>query len=348
MKEKLSEYSVITVGILALLVLVYLGVNYLLPIFLPFAIAWLIVSLTLPTSRKMAKEIAIREGASRLILSLLITLLVTSMLGILIWQIVNAIWRFIADIGEGDRIYGIINSLFDSDILLLGDRMPKEVSMEIREAIQSLISSLFSALAGLATSVVGALPQVFLFMLVTLISLVYLALDYDRISGFVKSILPKAWIKRISVLRKGVFTTLKKYLLSYMTILLITFVVILTGLLLLRVEHALLIALLVSFLDILPIIGVGTVLVPWSILEIFFGNRGVGIGLLVLFVVNAVIRQLAEPKIVGKNLSLHPIVTLMLLYVGYSLFGAMGLIILPVAAVSIGFALKGDNSTQIT
>ena len=88
-------------------------------------------------------------------------------------------------------------------------------------------------------------------------------------------------------------------------------------------------------------------IIPWSVIEISFGNKGLGIGLLVLFVVNAIIRQLAEPKIVGKNLSLHPIATLIMLYVGYSLFGIVGLIILPVAAVSIGLALKGDNSSKI-
>ncbi len=347
MKEKLSEYALILLGILALIVLLYISVSYLLPIFLPFVIAWLIASLTLGPSRRIAKETGIGENALRLILSLLLTISITAVIGILLWQVVNAIWRFIADLGEGDRIYDLLNTIFSEDFLLLGDKIPGELSLKIREMLENFISTLFSALAGVATSLVGALPQVFFVMLVTLISLVYFALDYDRISGFVKSILPTEWVKRIVRLRDGIFSTLKKYLISYLMILLITFAVILSGLLLLRVEHALLIAMLVAFLDVLPIIGVGTVLVPWSILELSFGNRGVGIGLLVLFVVNAVIRQLAEPKIVGKSLSLHPIVTLILLYLGYSLFGALGLVILPVAAVSIGVLLKGDNSSEV-
>ena len=73
----------------------------------------------------------------------------------------------------------------------------------------------------------------------------------------------------------------------------------------------------------------------------------VAVGLLILFVVNAIIRQLAEPKIVGKNLDMHPIATLILLYVGYSLFGLVGLVILPVFALSVSVVLKGDNTTEI-
>jgi predicted PurR-regulated permease PerM len=121
----------------------------------------------------------------------------------------------------------------------------------------------------------------------------------------------------------------------------------LTGFLILRIEHALLLSIIVAFLDILPIIGVGTVIIPWAIVEFAIGDGSLAVGLLVLFVVNAIIRQLAEPKIIGKNLDLHPIATLILLYVGYSLFGFVGLIVLPVIVLSIGVVLKGNNATEI-
>ena len=91
----------------------------------------------------------------------------------------------------------------------------------------------------------------------------------------------------------------------------------------------------------------GTVLVPWAVIEISVGGRLLGIGLLVLFVVNTLIRQLIEPRIVGKNLDIHPILTLIMLYVGYSLFGVIGLILLPVIAVSISAALRKDDATEV-
>jgi predicted PurR-regulated permease PerM len=117
--------------------------------------------------------------------------------------------------------------------------------------------------------------------------------------------------------------------------------------LILGVNHAALIALVVAFLDILPVIGVGTLLIPWAIIELSVGSRFLGIGLLILFVVNTLIRQFIEPKIVGKNLNIHPIATLVMIYVGYSLFGIVGIILLPVIAVSISAVLRKDSSAEI-
>ena len=128
----------------------------------------------------------------------------------------------------------------------------------------------------------------------------------------------------------------------------ITYATLLVGLLLLGVEHAAVVAFFIALLDILPIIGVGTVLIPWSIYELAIGDSALGIGLILLFLANAVIRQISEPKIVGKSLDLHPIITLITLYVGYALFGLWGMLLLPVAAVCISTALKGDNAAKVT
>jgi predicted PurR-regulated permease PerM len=128
---------------------------------------------------------------------------------------------------------------------------------------------------------------------------------------------------------------------------LITYLTILVGLWVLRIEHAPVVALFIAILDMLPVIGVGTVLVPWGIFEIATANRFLGIGLILLFVVNTVIRQFTEPRIVGKSLNLHPLITLMAIYIGYALFGIIGIFVLPVIAVSISAILKRDNSTEI-
>ena len=116
----------------------------------------------------------------------------------------------------------------------------------------------------------------------------------------------------------------------------------LCGFLVLRVSQAPIIALIVAALDILPIIGVGTVLVPWSVFEIARGNVAVGVGLIILFLVNEVIRQFSEPKIVGKSLNIHPLLTLLLLYLGYSLFGISGLILIPVIIAVLGLVKKDE------
>ncbi|MBO5879672.1 MAG: AI-2E family transporter, partial [Clostridia bacterium] len=96
----------------------------------------------------------------------------------------------------------------------------------------------------------------------------------------------------------------------------------------------------VAVLDLLPLIGVGTVLVPWSIFEFVLGNTGRGIGLIVLLVAHELIRQFAEPRIIGKNLGVHPIISLILLYVGYGAFGFFGILLVPLFAIVLNILLN--------
>ena len=136
-----------------------------------------------------------------------------------------------------------------------------------------------------------------------------------------------------------------KYLRSYFLIMLITFAVMLVGFLLLRVDYAFLFAIIVAVLDLLPIVGVGTVLVPASVFCFLSGNKALAIGLVVLFVVNEVVRQLAEPRILGKHLGIHPLLTLAAMYIGYSFFGFAGLFLLPLLVVLVG--IYEDNSAKV-
>ena len=123
---------------------------------------------------------------------------------------------------------------------------------------------------------------------------------------------------------------------SYLLLMLLTFAMMLAGLLILGVRYALVIALVIAAVDILPVLGIGIILLPWGFLEIILGNAGLGIGLLVLFALATVVRQIAEPKIVGKGLGIHPLLSLFLIYAGYSLFGFFGMVLLPmVGAVLI-------------
>jgi predicted PurR-regulated permease PerM len=138
-----------------------------------------------------------------------------------------------------------------------------------------------------------------------------------------------------------------KYIRAYLIIMLITFVIMLTGFLIMRVENALLLASVIALLDVLPLIGVGTVLVPWSVFQLLFGNLYLGIGLALIFVVNEVVRQISEPKIVGKSLGIHPLVSLVLLYVGYSVLGIAGLLLVPLISVILNVITDKNDAAEV-
>ena len=149
--------------------------------------------------------------------------------------------------------------------------------------------------------------------------------------------------KLLGRIRSSFLSTLVKYLRSYLALMLLTFGVMLVGLLLLGRREVLVIAVL----DVLPAIGVGVVLLPWSLYFFIIRDVGLGVGLLVLYLVHTVIRQLAEPKILGKSLGVHPTVTLLLLYAGYSLFGVLGILLVPVFTVLLEALIKKDDSPDI-
>jgi sporulation integral membrane protein YtvI len=202
--------------------------------------------------------------------------------------------------------------------------------VQITDALRGIISDLSSSLASGIGSVASFLPKAFLFLVATLISLVYFALDLEGINEKVKSVLPPQWGRVLSAAREQMLSVGVRYVFSYFLVMLITFSVMLVGFFILRVGHPVLFALLIAFFDLFPIIGVGTVIIPWAIVEIILGNTARGIGLLVLFVVNELIRQFSEPRIVGKNLNVHPLFTLVLIYTSIALFGFKGIFLVPI------------------
>ena len=280
-------------------------------------------------------------------MSVIVTLIFFSLTAFLVWRVSTAAWRFLVDFGEGNGLYDMLSALLSKEVPIFGELFPPELAARISDAVGEVISVALTGLGEGITSLVSGVPRLLFFLLVTLISLVYFSLDYDRIIAFASSLLPDKVTLSLHKAKRNIIAVVKKYVLSYLLILLITYFTVLAGLWLLRVDHAAVIALFIALLDLLPVIGVGTVLVPWGIFALATGNKFLGIGLILLFVVNTVIRQFTEPRIVGKNLNLHPLITLMAIYIGYALFGFIGVFILPVIAVSISGMLNRDNTAEI-
>ena len=346
-REKIESYSHIALGVIAGAIIILVGIKYILPIIAPFLIAWFIAELTDGPARAVSRKDHRSVKVLRLIMSLLLSIIVFSALALLIWQATTAAWRFLSDFGEGSELYDLLIRITRPGLLPFGDGIPEELAERISSAVSSLLSSAFSRLAASVTSLVGVVPSILLFILVTAISLVYFSLDLERINGFAASHLPKRVVDGAKKLSSRLFTTGGRYIRSYIIIMMITFGITLIGFLVIGVKNPALTALIVSALDILPVIGVGAVLLPWSIFKFAVGNHAMGIGLIVLYVVTVVIRQLTEPRIVGKSLDMHPVVTLILLYSGYALFGIFGVLLVPVISVVLGAVLQKNNTAEI-
>ena len=189
-------------------------------------------------------------------------------------------------------------------------------------------------------------PGLLLKLLITVIATIFLTADFPRIKAFVMRQLPVRICDLLHNARVQLGRTLWSYTRSYAMILAITFVEIGLGLSIIGVNNAFGIAILIALFDILPVVGSGIVLLPWTIFTLFSGNLPTGIGLAVLYIVVIVVRQIMEPKIVGDRVCLHPLVTLLSMVLGTYLFGGIGLLGLPIT-VALLHALNKQGAIHL-
>ncbi len=343
-KDRLVYYSALIFCILGGGVLFFIFMRYILSCILPFLIAWGVAFAVRRPSMWLSRKTKISCKLIRVILAVLSMISALALGLALIWQTASLAWDFLSTI-DGGEIGALIDKIGSLRFGIFGQIIPEEVSGEIAAAFKNAITSLITALAQGITRWISALPRVLIFIVISLIASVYFSLDLEGINNGIKRLLPGKIFNMAVKVKDSFLSVGLKYLRAYALIILITFALMLTGLSVLGIKHAPMIALIIAVLDILPVLGVGTVLVPWSIFALFGGNTFVGVGLLILLTVNVIIRQISEPRIVGKNLDLHPALTLVLLYSGYALFGLVGLILLPLSAVIIN--ILGQNRAPV-
>ena len=324
--------------------------KYLLSYTVPFIIAWGIAYLVYPVAVKLGKKTKISRKIWSFLLVFFILLTLLSLMFLIGNRILFEIQKFVAYLTENsDKIAEYFEKAFEF-ITSIGERLPilsklentgfsesikNNVNTLINNVWQSLLERLGSAVPDVASAIVMALPNIFIVSLITVIACFYFAVDIDIVNKNIKQILPYKMVEFLSKLKRKSIVGLKKYVKAYCILLLITFVELLIGFWVLGVDYAFVLALLISFIDFLPVFGAGAILAPWGMVLLLMKRYFLGIGITVMFVLITVIRQIIEPKIVGKSLGVHPILTLISIYIGFELFGIMGMILLPILMLII-------------
>lgn len=347
-REKIQGFAYLVIcgfGVFALLFLLF---RYAIALILPFVLAFLLSYLLRRPAEGLAARWHISERLCRTVFSLLSLLLLLGGCGLLVYAVIGEAWRFVSGLSESGQLQEMLSVVLHFPHGFFGS---SEIAVEwedkLSAAISAAASSVLSGVLSSMTAVAAAVPRILLFLLVSVVSVLYISWDLDRILNFIKRLLPPKVRENTAAFKNGFLKTALLYLRSYGILMLMTFVLVFVGLLILRTEYAILLAALIALLDVLPVIGVGTVLVPWSVISFLMGNTARGIGLLVLLAMHEIMRQITEPRILGKSLGVHPMITLILLYVGYSLFGLWGLIFVPALGILIGALFNKENSAKI-
>ena len=212
---------------------------------------------------------------------------------------------------------------------------------KLLEGILSGLKNLISSLSGVAVSFVSGVatgvPSLVLSLLAMIFSTIFMVSDYDRIAAFAREHTPEKVKVLLRKVRFYLTDTLFVVIRSYLLIMLLTFTELSILFAVFGIERPILKAALIAVLDILPILGTGGIMIPWAVISLVLGYTGLGIRLFLIYGIVTVVRNYVEPKIVGTQLGLHPIITLVSMFIGLRLFGFWGLFGLP---VSISFLWK--------
>ncbi len=356
-KEGYKKIAVILFYLVVGLLFAYLFFKYLFSALLPFLIAYVIAF----ALQGVIAFLHNRLHFPKKLASLLLVTLTSGLFFLLIYLIVARVYEELSALTVSVRNF--IDSLRnDPDfartwINRINDAFPffdiekplTEFWLNIDARLEQLLSVLAEKLSGAVIPLLGGIltvvPNAFLGIFIVIISSYYMATDFARINRFLLSLFPQKLRSDLKNAYGDAKQTVFKLLKAYSLIIVITFAQLFIGFLLLDVKYAFLIALLTAFVDILPVLGTGTVLVPWSVWLFAVGDYPRAVGLLVLYAIITVLRQILEPKIVGKYIGLYPLATLFSMYVGLKLMGVLGLLLFPLG-VMVGKSVLDRRSAE--
>lgn len=310
---------------------------------MPFVIAFIVASLLRPLINLITRKTRIRRNFVSIAIVILFYALLIFLVTLLGVRIVSALSTFIGGLPDiyTTSIQPTLNSIMQwfTDLV---ERMDPSLVQTIEDAIPDVLRSIGTAVTNISVSLVGwlsgfltSIPNFLIKTIFAIMSTIFIASDYSKISHFIAIQFSDKTRQMVRNIREQLGKTVFSYIKSYAIILLITFVELSLGFTIIGIKQAFLIGAMIAIFDILPVVGSAVVLIPWGIIALIQGDIKRGLGLLVLTVIITVIRNIIEPRIVGQQVGLHPLVTLMSMVIGVYLFGGIGILALPVTVAII-------------
>ena len=335
-------YKVIrrVLNIVLVVIGVYIGVKMAV-FYMPFLIAFIISLMIEPGIKYLMKKTKMSRKMSSIIIFIIVFAII---IGAVTWGIVSLI-------SESTNLLQTINIYIDKAYTQIQETIgkmsvskvsiSKNVASLVQDSSKEILLKFSSWITTFLTkliSVVTSLPTIAIYVVITILSVYFVCTDRIYILDFMEHHMPKKWVKKIGVHIKEITIKLGGYLKAEAILILVSFVISLVGLYIFKfvgmnVKYPLLISLGIGFVDALPILGSGSVMAPWAIMEALNGDIQLGISILVLWIIMSIVRQFLEPKIVSGKIGIHPIFTLIAMYTGFKVIGVMGMLVGPIVLI---------------
>ncbi|ADU28261.1 sporulation integral membrane protein YtvI [Ethanoligenens harbinense] len=322
-------------------------VKFLLGWILPFVFGFLIAAAVQPAVRFAHRHWRLPKRAAGLLLALLLILGLLGICAVILARLIMTATPMVQQLPQ--YLQALVNQVnLTTDSLTNSARSVSPVlAQNISNMMEGLstelmkVSTYANQLLALGKSLLASLPNVLFGIAVTILSACFFSMDYDIIRGFLLRQLPERYTDIAVEVKRYFFRSVGGMARAYALLMLITFLELTCGLMLLRIPNAILVAVLIAVVDILPVLGTGTIMVPWAIITLLFGNIPLAVGLTVLYAVIATVRTILEPKVVGDRIGLYPLVTLFAIFLGLKFAGVAGMLLFPL----IVLILKRLNDT---
>jgi len=330
------------VAAVAAVLAVWFFLRFLLPLFLPFLLAVLLALATEPLVRVLAGRCRLPRWLAAgvgICIALVLVILGALMLGALLLKELGSLAGVVPDL-EDTAQQGM--GLLRSWLLGMSDRTPDGVRRILTQCVDGIFSGssqmldrISMWLLGFASGVLKALPDSALGLGTWIISSFMISAKLPVLRQRATALIPESWKKTYLPALQQLKTSLGGWLLAQLKLTGITACVLGIGFFLLQIPYGIAWALAISLVDALPVLGTGMVLVPWSLICFLQGDTLRAVGLLGIYAAAALLRSVLEPRLVGRQLGLDPLITLVALYAGYRLWGLGGMLLAPLLAVTL-------------
>jgi len=359
MSQGLQKAAYFTITAFGVILAVQIFFKYLLGALAPFLLGFLLSLIALHVSKKLSAFIKIPQKPLSVIVLILIFAAAIALMSSAVIRLTKEAEALYLRLSQDPTLFShtlehlidtVSGKLSKASLLfpsVSAEELGSYVSEICLDGIGALVSSVSSSLPHAIIGTATRLPTAILSVIALLTSAFFFCTDRDKITEYIKSILPKGASRYLSKLKNTLKKALKGYFKAYFILFIITFCMIFVGLSIIRIDYAFIISLVISVVDMLPVVGAGTVLLPWSLISFALGETKVGISLLILLASVVIVRQITEPKVVGKSLGLHPLVSLFSVIVGTHLLGFKGIFIGPLAAIFARELINSKRKTDI-
>ncbi|MBD5459678.1 MAG: sporulation integral membrane protein YtvI [Lachnospiraceae bacterium] len=338
---------------LAGLLLVILLLPKVIVFFMPFVIGWIIACIASPPVRFFEEKMKIRRKAGSAFVIIVVIGLVVLCMYLVGGKLIRESISFVNDLPEmweglEKELDDIANNLsvvlqkLPVDVQDMWNNIEQQTSAFVMEMVSRAGSPTIAAVGNFAKS----LPPIIIGVIMCLLSSYLFVAERKTVSETVARIMPESLLYRWRMIKRVTVKAVGGYFKAQIRIEIWIYLLLVIGLLILKVNYVFPVALVIAFLDFLPFFGTGTIMVPWAIIKFLSADYKMTIGLLIIWGVGQLVRQLIQPKIMGDSMGMPPLPTLFLLYIGYRVGGVVGMIIaIPIGIIVVELYKGGAFET---